>query len=159
MVGSEGSFGTSQLSPKLSSPKTQDLKKLNSLAKRLKARGNRKGKLIAGIPLSEAAVTVASSASFDNLPNHKSRKGIFALLAHEASITDHGILHNINMALWSTGSIRLVVRSTLGAEAYTTWYAVESGDSVQAVLCEVLIQVSERWRTVLGDETMCSKVL
>ena len=92
----------------------------------------------------DLAVVTFSDASFAGETGYKSQQG---RLHYIVNATDLGTgKHHFHLIGFSSSTMKRVCRATLQAEAYALQSAVESGDKIRALLCELFGKI-----TIKGD--------
>ena len=101
----------------------------------------------------DLAVVTFSGASFAGETGHKSQQG---RLHYIVNASDLGTgKHHFHLIGFSSSTMKRVCRATLQAEAYALQSAVESGDKIRALLCELFGKI-----TIKGDwHLACQKAM
>ena len=83
----------------------------------------------------DLAVVTYSDASFANEPGYKSQQGRIHYLSTASRLTEKD--HSIHVIGFASSTLKRVCRATLQAESYALQSAVEHGDRLRCVLCEM----------------------
>ena len=83
----------------------------------------------------DLAVVTYSDASFANEPGYKSQQGRIHYLTTASRLTEKD--HSIHVIGFASSTLKRVCRATLQAESYALQSAVEHGDRLRCVLCEL----------------------
>ncbi|CAL1129119.1 unnamed protein product [Cladocopium goreaui] len=83
----------------------------------------------------DLAVVTYSDASFANEPGYKSQQGRTHHLTTASRLTEKD--HSIHVIGFASSTLKRVCRATLQAESYALQSAVEHGDRLRCVLCEL----------------------
>lgn len=95
-----------------------DLADANNVVRRIKATTPRL-KFKTGMDRRQCTHVAVHAASFANMPNHKSQRGVVVLLADRCLLADHQGRYVVHPIMWANGRITRVEKSTLSAEAYS----------------------------------------
>ena len=88
----------------------------------------------------DLAVVTFSDASFAGEAGYKSQQGRLHYIVNAADLTAGK--HRFHLIGFSSSTMKRVCRATLQAEAYALQSAVESGDKIRALICEMLGKIS-----------------
>ena len=83
----------------------------------------------------DLAVVTYSDASFANGPGFKSQQGRIHYLSTASHLNEKN--HNIHVIGLASSTLKRVCRATLQAQSYALQSAVEHGDRLRCVLCEM----------------------
>ena len=84
---------------------------------------------------SDLAVVTYSDASFANEEGYKSQQGRLHYVTNASRLGEKD--HNIHVISFASSTLKRVCRATLQAESYALQNAVENGDRLRCVLCEM----------------------
>eukprot|EP00959_Pyramimonas_sp_CCMP1952_P389132 8153366-Pyramimonas_sp.AAC.1 len=113
------SFEASRLAGQMSKPTVQDMKDMNSLVRSIHREGKTQTVFRGGFDLKKSVIIASHDASFDNMPNPKSQRGLYIKVGDGNMMDDHTKLYPCMLLAWSSGRIGRAVRNTLSAEAYS----------------------------------------
>ena len=132
------SYEVNRAAQRSSAPTVADARALNAISLKAQRSSETTLRYPRGvINVSTAQLVTYGDASFANMEGSKSQCGVIVFLTHEPRRFWHGEFQLGHLVHWTSSTIKRVVRSTLGAEAYSVTEAVEETQWLRSVLAEM----------------------